>query len=256
MKTIVFRLFAVLFLTCFAACYEVNEEIVINENGSGTYVTKMDLSALIDMMKTMAGDDELAKQGLDRAIDTTILMKDMMDSANVTEQQKQVLKHGRMNLQMNLQDNIFRTNLDFPFRSYDDLQVLMAGAGSGGMGDVFKAVFNAGSKQVSDSAKDPPGLDALNTIFDVNIRNGMISRKVNRQKFDEIVAREEFAPMKEMSQSGVEIMYTTTFKLPRPVKKSDNAIVKLSNDKRTVTIRYNLLELFNAPDKFSYEIEY
>ncbi|HUP14302.1 MAG TPA: hypothetical protein VM187_18900, partial [Niastella sp.] len=54
----------------FVSCYEVNEDIEINADGSGTYVTKMDMSALIDMMQTFAGEEELQKGGLDRVLDT------------------------------------------------------------------------------------------------------------------------------------------------------------------------------------------
>ncbi len=46
----------------FVSCYEVNEDIEINADGSGTYVTKMDMSTLIDMMQTYAGEEELQKE--------------------------------------------------------------------------------------------------------------------------------------------------------------------------------------------------
>jgi hypothetical protein len=55
---------------------------------------------------------------------------------------------------------------------------------------------------------------------------------------------------------GMEMLYTTTFKLPRPVKKVDNPAAKISDDKKTVTIRQNFLEIFSAPEKFEYTIQY
>src|SRR5438067_8024231 len=87
----------------FVSCYEVNEEIQINADGSGTYVTKMDMGQLIDMMQTFAGEDALTKEGMDRVIDTTILMKNMLDSAkDLTAEQKDLMKDGQMKLQMNI----------------------------------------------------------------------------------------------------------------------------------------------------------
>ena len=62
--------------------------------------------------------------------------------------------------------------------------------------------------------------------------------------------------MKQLSSSGMEILYTTTIRLPRPVKKSDNPNFKISDDKKTVTMKYNLLDMFDNPEKFSYTIEY
>jgi len=57
------------------SCYEVNEEIQINADGSGTYVTKMDMGQLIDMMQTFAGELFIVRSGMDRVIDTTSMQK-------------------------------------------------------------------------------------------------------------------------------------------------------------------------------------
>ena len=64
------------------------------------------------------------------------------------------------------------------------------------------------------------------------------------------------AQMKQLSGSGMEVLYTTTIKLPRAAKKTDNPLIKLSEDKKTVTMKYNMLELLENPEKFAYTIEY
>lgn len=244
------------FIVLFVSCYEVNEEIVINENGSGTYVTKLDMSALIEMVKTMAGSEELAKNGLNRAIDTLINMKDVMDSAkDVTEEQKRLYANGTMKLQMNLAESVFKTDIYFPFKSHADLQQLMMGTGANGMGTVFRKTFGNDSTQAATGMQDQ-GLDQLNSIFDVHIDRRTISRKLNRQRYDELMKKPEMAQMKQMSSGGIEILYTTTIKLPRKVKKVDNDLVKVADDKRSVTIRYDLFKLFDTPEKFSYTIKY
>ena len=66
----------------------------------------------------------------------------------------------------------------------------------------------------------------------------------------------EIGQLKQMASSGMEILYTTTIKLPRPAKKTESALIKLSDDKKTVTLKYNLLDLFENPEKFSYRIEF
>lgn len=99
-------------------------------------------------------------------------------------------------------------------------------------------------------------MDQLNGMFDVIAKNGSLSRQVNKEKFNALMAMPEMEQMKQLSGAGMEILYTTTIKLPRPVKKSDNTLVKLSEDKRTVTMKYNLLELLDTPEKFAYTIEY
>jgi hypothetical protein len=44
--------------------------------------------------------------------------------------------------------------------------------------------------------------------------------------------------------------------LPRPVKKIDNSLAKLSDDKKTVVMKFNLINAFDHPEQFGYSIEY
>lgn len=244
-------------IVLFVSCYEINEDIVINENGTGTYVTKMDMSALVQMMQTMAGEEELAKSGLDRAIDTIVHMKDVMDSArDITPEEKRLYADGTMKLQLNIKENIFKSDVNFPFKSFDDLQKLMMGSGANSMGSVFKKMFARPDSAQADAPAQDQAFDKINSIFDVKIDRHKLSRRLNKQKYDELMARPEMEQAKQMTGSGIEVLYTTTIKLPGKVKKVDNPIVKVSEDKRTVTIRYDLLKLFDTPEKFSYTIEY
>ena len=49
---------------------------------------------------------------------------------------------------------------------------------------------------------------------------------------------------------------TLTISIPRPVKKVDNSLAKLFPDKKKVIFQYNLIEVFNNPEKFEYTIVY
>jgi hypothetical protein len=44
--------------------------------------------------------------------------------------------------------------------------------------------------------------------------------------------------------------------LPKPAKKAEGAKIKLSDDKKTVTINATLSDLFNDPNSFAYRVEY
>lgn len=243
---------------CLSACFDINEDITINENGSGRFASRMDMSGLIEMMQSMGAEDELAKEGMDRPIDTVIFMKDVLDSAkSLTATQREVMKDGQMHLVMNLADKVFRADMTFPFDNYEALQLLMSGGGNGGMAGVFKNVFNSGKEASGDSvqqADESPG--DLNTVYDVKVENGLISRIVNQARLDSLLAKPDMAQMKGMAGSGLEMLYTTTISFPRPVKSSDNDLVKLSEDKKTATISYNMLDILSTPEKFSYTIKY
>lgn len=251
-------LYMVLLAFGLAACYEVNEEIVINENGSGHFVSRMDMSSLIEMMQTFVGEEELAKEGLDRVIDTTIMMKSLIDSVkDITNDQRKIMENGKMHLVMNIREKIFKTEMDVSFTDYNGLQALLSSGGTVGLPQVLQTISGKNEKKQADSsAPKEPDLDALNEVYDITVKNGVISKKINPEKLQAIKDKPEMAQIAELANSGMEILYSTTIKLPRPVIRVNNELVKLSDDKKTVSIKYNLLDLFNTPDKFSYVIEW
>ena len=59
------------FLFCLSGCIDINEQIDIKSNGSGLWVTRMDMSQLLDLMQNYMGKEELAKKGMQK-MDTTI----------------------------------------------------------------------------------------------------------------------------------------------------------------------------------------
>lgn len=243
----------------FVSCYEVNEDIEINADGTGTYVTKMDMSTLIDMMQTYAGEEELQKEGLDKVVDTTVLFKSLLDSAKeTTAEQKALMKDGKMKMQMNIKEKLFKLDLSFPYKDLNSLQQLMSGKAGGGTGmsAALKNVF--GKKEGEQDLATPKGPDMgdFAAIYNVTIKKDLIEKKVNADKYKEFMARPEMAQMKQLTSTGMEILYTTTIKLPRAAKKTDNPIIKLSPDGKTVTMKYNLLELLENPEKFAYTIQY
>lgn len=252
------------FLGLLASCYEVNEEITINEDGSGTYLTKMDMGPLLDMLQTFAGEEELSKDGMDKPIDTTIQFKDVLDSAkDITAEQRALMANGTMKMQMNIKEKLFKMDMNIPFTGYNNLQQLLEGQANGGagMGDMFKGFLGGDSKPAQDSTKiideaKEPDMKDIAGIYDVVAKNGFISKKKNEAKYKALLARPEMDKLKALQGSGMEIRYTTTIKLPRPVKKANNTLIKLSEDKKTVTMRYNLLDLLEDPDKYAYTIEY
>jgi hypothetical protein len=48
----------------------------------------------------------------------------------------------------------------------------------------------------------------------------------------------------------------TKFILPRPVKKAEGKNIKLSDDKKTVTISCPISDIYTAPHNFEYKVEY
>lgn len=240
----------------FASCLEINEEVQIKENGSGQVSTTMDMAQLIDMMQAMGGEEFDKKK--DEKLDSVFYLKNIVDTAkNLTADQKKVLRDGSVRVKMDLEAKEFKLNMNYPFASLESLQKLNNTLSSGGMGfgDVMKGAMGGG-KEGGDQPTETPEMDQLLGIFDYNISNGLIKKTVNPEKLKKLQDNPKMAEMKQGADMGIEILYNVTYKLPRPAKRVDNAKAKLSDDKKTVTLRNNLMEIFTNPSQFAFTIEY
>ena len=129
MKKLLFGILTSIFLV---ACYDVNEEIVIKENGSGHYTSKIDMSGLLEMMQNFGTEADLAKEGFDRPMDTVIMLRTMLDSnKTLNADEKAIMETGKMHMIMSLKEKKFTIDMDFDFRNNRDLEYLLAGMGNG-----------------------------------------------------------------------------------------------------------------------------
>jgi len=240
-----------------AACYDLNEEVVIRDNGSGHYTTRMDLSGLLELMQTFGSEEELTKNGLDRPIDTLIMLRSVTDSSNkLSADERAVMQTGKMHMVMNMEKKAFTVDMDFDFRNNEDLQFLLAGAGNGGFGRALKNVLQNEKTPANelDAPKDLD-IDQLGNIYDVTVQNGVISKKIDRTKLEAMLQNPEMAQLKQMG-GAIEMLSTTTIVLPRPLKSISNTGFKVSDDKKKVTIKNNLLDVFEKPELFEYKLVY
>ena len=251
-----YLLFATLgFLLCLVACYEVNEVVDIKEDGSGTYAAKMDMSGLLELAASMGSEEDFKKEGMDKVMDTVINFSSFSDTASgLTEQQKKLFRTGKMHMIMNMAAKQFVMDMDFKFSNPKELEMLMSGEGLQGMGKSLQAPVSGDS-----SARALGGLGELETggqFYDIKVEKNRITKSINKARFDSLMANPQMQQMQQLAGSGMEILFTTTIRFPRAVKSSDNALVKLSNDKKTATIKYDMLDMFSNPDKYGFVIEY
>jgi hypothetical protein len=248
--------FFVLFLT---GCFDVNEEIDIKANGSGQMQWNYDMSQLLDLMQTYMGKDEMDKQIPKDKVDTTILMKDLVDTAkDIPADKKALIRNGRMHMKLDMTQKIFKADLHFPFSSMNDLQKLYTSMSDGSLGTnkLFKGLTSKGDSMNSNPNAQMPDIGQFNGIYDFQCKDGLISRKLNADKWKEFQSSPQFEQMKQVSGMGMEVPYTLTVNLPRPLKKIDNSLAVISDDKKTITLKYNIVEVFDHPEKFEYTIAY
>ncbi|HTI11100.1 MAG TPA: hypothetical protein VL832_21160 [Puia sp.] len=240
---------------CLTGCLDIDENVEVKKDGSGQLSMDMDMSQMVEMLQTYMGKDELAKKGMEK-MDTTIYMKDIVDTlSSLSAEKKALLRTGTVHIKMNLDEKVFKTHMQFPFSSLDNLQKLYVVMSDGSLGStqLFKGLAPGGGQEGAGAS---PDINQFNGIYDFSCKDGSMSKKLNQDKWKALTQDPQLAQMKQAGQMGVEILYTTTIKFPRPIKKVDNPQAKLSEDKKTVTLKYNLVDVFDHPEQFGYSIEY
>src|ERR1700744_5970622 len=139
--------FAALFCCSIAlltSCYDITEDIHIEPSGKGTYVTRIDMSQLMSMVKTFSqGDSTKDLSAFNQNIDSTIQLGSLSDaSGSVDPEMKQLLAKATIRLLIHADSNVFKITLSAPFDNIGQLQKLQdvlskAGGGMGAMGKLL-----------------------------------------------------------------------------------------------------------------------
>jgi hypothetical protein len=257
MKVLKFILFAFIAIG-FSGCLDIYEKIDVKKDGSGAVTMDMDMSQMLEMIQQYMGTEGMEKAGLAK-MDTTINMKDVLDSVtSLSADKKALLSKGSVHIRLDTTAKIFTTHMNFPFTSQDNLQKLYAALGDGSLGtaQLLKGLGGEEGGLGGGGGAGSPDINQFNGIYDFSCHDGLITKKVNQDKWKALQNNPQLAQIKQAGQMGIEINYTTTVVLPRPVKKIDNPIAKLSDDKKTVVMKFNLIDAFDHPEKFGYSIEY
>ncbi len=258
MKSLKF-FFAIAGMLLLAGCFEINEDINVKADGSGVYSVHTDMSQLLQAMQTYLGKDEMDKQLPQKEIDTTVMMKTLLDTAkNITAENKALIKDGSVHLKLNINEKIFNSDITIPFKSQSDLQKLYNSMNNQTLGfnQLFKGIAGKTDSTMSGNDQGMPDMNQFNAIYDFESHDGLLSRKLNQEKWKALQTSPQFAQMKDAGSMGISIPYTLTISIPRPVKKVDNELAKLFPDRKKVVIQYNLIEVFEHPEKFEYTIVY
>lgn len=239
------------------SCTDTREELEIRKDGTGTLVMKTDFGKILEMVKGMGGTNDLSKDGLDKPFDTTMFMKDVLDTAqNVPADQKALLRDGKVHMVINVNESIGKLDMNFPFTSTAKLQDLYASLNSSTSG--LKNLFNGMGKNLpkSDQGGNDKSMPQIASVYDIVVNDGLYSRKVNKQRYDEFVQAMKLDELKQMGSMFGAMDYTLSVKLPRPIKKISNSKATLSEDKKTATLKSDLMETFEHPELLALDIAY
>jgi hypothetical protein len=254
MKTLVLSLLTIftLFLT---GCLETTQEITINEDGSGTLSTTQDNSALLTLAAQMGQGKDMEKVP---AMDSSFSLGTLSEKlTGLTAEEMQMLKGGTMKLKMNIKEEKFVTGVSFPFTSVSqipDFNKLTTKAFT----EVAKSQMEEQMKNAPAGMNnnDMPAASSMDDYYKFEFSNGELTRKVDKSKYAGVESDEFLKGLKQAAGMGLTVKTTYVINLPRPAEKAEGKNVKLSNDKKTVTVSASLDDFYDDPASLEFKIKY
>ncbi|HEV7780066.1 MAG TPA: hypothetical protein VGO58_02315 [Chitinophagaceae bacterium] len=235
-----------------AGCFETTQEITLNEDGSGTISNTNDMGPLIALAKNMGAADQMEKAGM-TVIDSTVSMKEGADSIpNLTPEEREMVRKGTLTIKANLKEDKFMTNLSFPFNSPSQIPVYTKLSGKI-MAEVMKEKM---SDNPAPGADQMPEASSFDDYYTLEFSNGELTRKVNKDKYAGVESDEYLKGIKEAATMGLTMKATYIINLPRPATKAEGKNVKLSENKKKVTISADIEDFFADASVLEFKIKY
>jgi hypothetical protein len=237
-----------------AGCFETKQEITLKDDGSGVFNNTNDMSALIGMAKQMGGKEQLDKMG-ESKMDTVISLSLMADSLkDISAEDREMVKKGSLKLDMDMSTDKFITVLSLPFTNPEQIGRLNQFAEN--MVQKIMMEQMAGDKKPEGMGDAVPSLGSISNYYVTTYSKGLIEKKLLKEKYAGVESDESMQGLKEVSSMGMPMNNTTIINLPRAAKKAEGKNIKLSDDKKTVTITASTEEFFDDASKLEFRIEY
>lgn len=244
----------------FTGCLEITQEITIAKDGTGSYTSTTDMSQMINMAMQMAGD-KLGEKKLN--MDTTIQFKSVLDSIqDISPENKQLLKDALVHVMMKMDTGIYTISSFIPFKKISDVEKISLAMQKEVNGKILDKAMKEAAKEgknldSSMTGNQPsPSMSMPENYFLLTCKNGLISRVADKEKMAAMADDETLNQMKQFSSMGAPLKTSLIINLPRAAKKVEGKNIKLSEDKKKITINNELGDLFEDPSLFEFKIEY
>src|SRR4029079_8671447 len=145
--------------------------------------------------------------------------------------------------------------LDFPFEKLSDVQLLKEILPSLSV-SALKKLPGANQVPAGGGAGDSSKVKTFDSYFDDVVSEKVISKTLNKPKYATAADDEFMKSLQQMSGMGSPVTVNYVVNLPRKAKKVEGKAVKLSDDKKKVTVSVTSDDFFNDPSKFEYRIAY
>ena len=254
-------------LIIFSGCFDTLEEVTINENGSGSFVNSLDMGKLLGLAKTMGSGKDEMKDFDKLKMDTVINLKDVKDSLkNLNAAEKNIAATGALKILVDATNDKMNFTFTFPFSKTSEIagiQSILKKAKQDIIDDIMQKIMGEeGGKNEAllgnedgDENKENMGA-SIDEYYTSVYEKGKFTRKLNKEKYANVEDDKSLKSLQEMAQLGMAINMKTIINLPKPAKKAEGKGLKLSDDKKKITMEGTLDDFFEDASYFEYDIEF
>ena len=243
----------------FTSCLETIQEITLKADGSGTISNASDMGAILGLVKNMGGGAELEKIAGSKE-DTTIALAGMIENIEgMSAEEKALMENGTMERKMNLAEGQLSTKLSFSFKNHKEISSLnkltnkLIGSG---MKDMMVNMPMGGAGEGVPGLDDMPDPSSFDDYFDMKYTDDKIERTINKEKYANAESDEYLKGIKQASAMGIPVTATLIINLPRPVEKLEGVNAKLSEDKMKVTVKVDIDDFFDHPERLEFKVKF
>ena len=254
-------------LIILSGCFDTLEEVTINENGSGSFVNSLDMGKILGLAKTMGSGKDEMKDFDKLKMDTVIYLKDVKDSLkNLNAAEKNIAATGALKIVVDATNDKMNFTFTFPFSKISEIagiQYILKKAKQDIIGDIMQKIMGEeGGKNEAllgnedgGENKDDMGSN-IDEYYTSVYEKGKFTRKLNKEKYANVEDDKSLKSLQEMAQLGMAINMKTIINLPKPAKKAEGKGLKLSDDKKKITMEGTLDDFFEDASYFEYDIEF
>jgi len=237
-------LFLIGLLTSLTSCM-FTEELTVNNDGSGTYAFKMDMSEMLESVKDMSNKDSLKEP---EVLDTIVFFKDILEEkkdsiSKLTEEEQILLKSLEyLKLHMQVDEENGKMLMDFvmDFKNISELKDMQ--------NKITKAQALSDGKNQDNSLKSKA--DVEYSFDGKTFRRSVIMKDLSEEKLQEVERSIQ------QSSSFLEgAMYKVIYHFESEIHSVSFKGAVISNDQKTLKIEVSLDSVMKNPKWLDFEVK-
>lgn len=238
------------------------EEITFKEDGSGEFIMNYDMSEVMKMMEEMGGEkkDDGKKK---RKMDSIIYFKDMLvekaDSiATLPLEEQTKLKNLEdivIKMKMDEGTGLFNIGFGSTFTSLKELPEALAKIEDA---KKMSSENNSSFGQMGESAVAKASenmFEYVDFAYDGKFFSRSIKKDFKQSAEDMETLESEINEMGDSKTMFEAMSYSLVYNFPKKIKSVDNKNAVISEDKKSVTIKMNFIEMIKSPELMTLDVQ-